>query len=77
MSSVPTFAGNSTAESELETTHFSIGALILGRRMADLGIGLWGDEPSFHAVLESGFGSAHSRIDHAVRAALAETQSYS
>jgi dihydrofolate reductase len=39
------------AESESsETTHFrSIGALILGRRMADLGIGPWGDEPTFHA----------------------------
>lgn len=45
------FAGKSTAESEsFETNHFSsIGALILGRRMADLGIGPWGDEPTFHA----------------------------
>ncbi len=45
------FAGRSTAESEdWATAHFSgIGAVIMGRRMVDLGIGLWGDEPVFHA----------------------------
>lgn len=45
------FAGRSSAESQrFETDHFrGIGALILGRRMADLGIGPWGDEPTFHA----------------------------
>ena len=45
------FAGRSSAESQhFETDHFrGIGALILGRRMADLGIGPWGDEPPFHA----------------------------
>jgi dihydrofolate reductase len=45
------FAGRSAAESQgFEKDHFStIGALILGRRMADLGIGPWGDEPTFHA----------------------------
>ena len=45
------FAGRSPAESEaFETDHFrDIGALILGRRMAALGIGPWGDEPTFHA----------------------------
>ena len=45
------FAGRSPAESErFQTEHFAtVGALILGRRMADLGIGPWGDEPTFHA----------------------------
>jgi dihydrofolate reductase len=45
------FEGRSSAKSEkFETDHFSgIGALIIGRRMADLGIGPWGEEPTFHA----------------------------
>jgi dihydrofolate reductase len=45
------FAGKTDAEStRYETDHFSeIGAVILGRRMADLGIPLWGEEPSYHA----------------------------
>jgi dihydrofolate reductase len=45
------FEGRSAAESQrFEADHFSsVGALIIGRRMADLGIGLWGDEPTFHA----------------------------
>jgi hypothetical protein len=45
------FAGRSPAESRrLENEHFNgIGALILGRRMADVGIGPWGEEPTFHA----------------------------
>jgi dihydrofolate reductase len=45
------FEGRSADESQaFETDHFrSIGALIIGRRMADLGIGPWGDEPTFHA----------------------------
>ena len=45
------FAGRSSAESQrFETHHFKgVGALILGRRMADVGIGPWGDEPTFHA----------------------------
>lgn len=45
------FAGKSATDSEsFETAHFSeIGALILRRRMADLGIGPWGEEPTFHA----------------------------
>jgi dihydrofolate reductase len=35
---------------QFQTDHFStIGAVIIGRRMADLGIGPWGDEPAFHA----------------------------
>lgn len=45
------FDGRSAAESQsFETDHFaSIGALIIGRRIADLGIGPWGEEPTFHA----------------------------
>jgi dihydrofolate reductase len=45
------FAGKSATEVETyQTAKYSeIGALILGRRMADLGIGPWGEEPAFHA----------------------------
>ncbi len=45
------FEGRSGAEIEAyENDHFSgIGAVIVGRRMADLGIVHWGDEPTFHA----------------------------
>lgn len=45
------FAGKSATEVEtFQTAHYSeIGALILGRRMADLGIGPWGEKPTFHA----------------------------
>lgn len=45
------FAGRSSAESQrFETDHFEgIGALILGRRITDMGVGPWGDEPTFHA----------------------------
>jgi hypothetical protein len=54
------FVGRSAAESrEFETNHFSgIGALILGRRMADLGIGPWGDEPRTRPFLRA-IGAAH------------------
>ena len=45
------FDGRSAAESQdFEAEHFrDIGALIIGRRMADVGIGPWGEEPSFHS----------------------------
>jgi dihydrofolate reductase len=45
------FAGKSATDTErFQTAHFSgIGAVIMGRRMVDLGIGPWGDEPVFHA----------------------------
>ncbi len=45
------FAGRSPdAAREWLTEQFSgIGAVIMGRRMVDLGIGFWGDEPVFHA----------------------------
>jgi dihydrofolate reductase len=45
------FEGKSAAEShDFEIGHFrGVGALIIGRRMADVGIGPWGEEPTFHA----------------------------
>jgi dihydrofolate reductase len=45
------FAEKSADEvNRFQTDHFaSIGALVLGRRMADLGIRHWGEEPVFHA----------------------------
>src|SRR5688500_17315605 len=44
------FAGRSDAEAErFGTDKFrDTGAVIVGRRMADLGIGPWGEEPVFH-----------------------------
>ncbi len=45
------FAGKSAEEvNRNETDRFSSsGAVIVGRLMADLGIGPWGEEPTFHA----------------------------
>jgi dihydrofolate reductase len=45
------FEGRSEAEIRtFQAEHFAgIGALVIGRRMADLGIGPWGEEPAFHA----------------------------
>lgn len=45
------FAGKSATEVETyQTAKYSeIGALIMGRRMVDLGIGPWGEEQAFHA----------------------------
>ena len=45
------FAGRSPEEARAwQTNHFSgVGAVIMGRRMVDLGIGFWGEEPVFHA----------------------------
>ena len=44
-------AGKSADEvNQSETDRFSTtGAVIVGRLMADLGIGPWGEEPTFHA----------------------------
>jgi dihydrofolate reductase len=44
------FEGRSQAEvEEYEAEHFrDVGAVIVGRRMADLGIDPWGEEPPFH-----------------------------
>jgi dihydrofolate reductase len=45
------FAGKSPAETKrYETDLFSnVGAVVIGRRMADLGIKHWGEEPTYHA----------------------------
>ena len=45
------FEGRSEEELEnFQRDHFGgVGAIVLGRRMADLGIVHWGDEPAFHA----------------------------
>lgn len=45
------FAGKSATEVETFATEYygEIGALVMGRRMVDLGIGPWGEEPVFHA----------------------------
>ena len=45
------FAGESADDTDRrETDHFgTVGALVMGRRMVDLGIGPWGEEPPFHA----------------------------
>jgi len=45
------FAGKSAADIEaFQTSLFSgVGAVIMGRRMVDLGIGPWGEEPVYHA----------------------------
>jgi dihydrofolate reductase len=45
------FEGRSDVEVEaFERDHFEdVGAVIVGRRMADLGIVHWGEEPTFHA----------------------------
>ena len=45
------FVGKSAADIEaFQTGHFGgVGAVIMGRRMVDLGIGPWGEEPVYHA----------------------------
>jgi dihydrofolate reductase len=81
------FTGKSAAESNRsETEHFStIGALILGRRMADLGIGPWGEEPTFHApcfvvthrpaetIVKKG-GTSYIFVTEGIDAAMAQAQ---
>ena len=81
------FAGKSAADTERsETEHFStIGAVILGRRMADLGIGPWGEEPTFHApcfvvthrpgetIVKKG-GTSYVFVTEGIDAALAQAQ---
>jgi dihydrofolate reductase len=45
------FAGKTAAQSRAyeEDIFAPVGALVMGRTVADLGIGLWGDDPTFHA----------------------------
>jgi hypothetical protein len=44
------FAGRSEAEARAfeEAVFAPVGAMVMGRRMADLGIGPWADDPTFH-----------------------------
>jgi dihydrofolate reductase len=81
------FAGKSAAEVERwQTDHFStIGAVIIGRRMADLGIGPWGEEPVFHApcfvvthrpaetIVKKG-GTSYIFVTEGIEAAMAQAQ---
>src|ERR687897_3711106 len=81
------FAGKSAAEVERwQTDHFStIGAVIIGRRMADLGIGPWGQEPVFHApcfvlthraaqtIVKKG-GTSYIFVTEGIDAAMAQAQ---
>jgi dihydrofolate reductase len=45
------FSGRTTEESDaFEVGSFAnVGAIVMGRRMFDLGVGPWGDNPAFHA----------------------------
>ena len=45
------FAGKSAADIEafMTDSFAGVGAVVMGRRMADLGIGPWGEEPVFRA----------------------------
>jgi dihydrofolate reductase len=45
------FAGRTEAESRAfeEAVFAPVGAIVMGRRMADFGIGPWGDDPTSHA----------------------------
>ena len=81
------FAGKSADEVDrFETDHFAyIGALIIGRRMADLGIGPWGEEPTFHApcfvvthrpaetIVKKG-GTSYVFVTEGIHAAMAQAQ---
>src|SRR5215216_6844772 len=81
------FAGKSQAEVDtFETEHYSeIGALIMGRRMVDLGIGPWGEEPTFHApcfvlthrpaetIVKKG-GTSYIFVTEGIEAAMAQAQ---
>jgi dihydrofolate reductase len=59
------FAGRTAEESiHFEREHFrDVGALIMGRRMADVGIEPWGDEPTFHAPCFVVTHRPHATID--------------
>jgi dihydrofolate reductase len=81
------FAGKSGDEvGRFQTDHFaSVGALIMGRRMVDLGIGPWGEEPTFHApcfvvthrpaetIVKKG-GTSYVFVTEGILAAMAQAQ---
>lgn len=59
------FAGKSERESTdyQESVFAPVGALLMGRRMLDLGIGHWGDNPTFHAPVFVVTHEAHAPIE--------------
>jgi dihydrofolate reductase len=81
------FAGKSADEVErFQAEKFaSTGAVIVGRRMADLGIGPWGEEPAFHApcfvvthrpaetIVKQG-GTSYIFVSEGIEAAMAEAK---
>ena len=58
------FAGKTEAESTAwqESLFAPVGALVMGRRMLDLGIGPWGENPVFHAPVFVLTHDAHAPI---------------
>jgi dihydrofolate reductase len=60
------FAGRSEAESRAfeEAVFAPVGAMVMGRRMADFGIGPWGEDPTFHMPV---FVVTHTAHDPIVR----------
>jgi dihydrofolate reductase len=81
------FSGRSGAEAEqYQIDHFrQIGAVIVGRRMADLGIGPWGDEPVYHApvfvvthrpaeTIERKGGTSYTFVTDGIEAAMARAR---
>lgn len=82
------FEGRSEADSvAFENDYFAdIGALIIGRRMADVGIGPWGEVPTFHApcfvvtrrpheTIVKGGGTSYGFVTAGVEAALNQARS--
>jgi dihydrofolate reductase len=81
------FAGKSAADIEAFQTGLfgGVGAVIIGRRMADLGIGPWGEEPVFHApcfvlthrpaetIVKKG-GTSYIFVTEGIEAAMAQAQ---
>src|SRR5215211_5746669 len=84
------FAGKSAADIEaFQTTLFSgVGAVIIGRRMVDLGIGPWGEEPPYHApcfvvthrpaetIVKNG-GTSYIFVTEGIEAAMAQAKATS
>ena len=81
------FAGKSATEVETFATAYygEIGALVMGRRMVDLGIRPWGEEPVFHApcfvvthrpaetIVKKG-GTSYVFVTHGIEAALEQAR---
>ena len=81
------FAGKSAADIEAFQTGLfgGVGAVIMGRRMVDLGIGPWGEEPVYHApcfvvthrpaetIVKRG-GTSYIFVTEGIEAAMAQAQ---